>query len=257
MTNKKTKISAVVIAKNEEKKIEDCLKSIKWCDEIILVDSGSTDNTIRVAKNLGVNVITTKNGGFSDWRNIGLNEVKYDWILYVDADERINEKLKDEIISVVNFAGKYSWYAIPRKNNILGKDMMHGGWYPDYVKRLFKKDSLKKWVNELHEEPIVDGEMGYLKNDLIHVKHASLSEMVAKTNKWSEIEAKLMFEANHPKMSWWRFVRIMLTELIDRLIIKRGFLDGGEGVIYAFYQMWSRFISYAKLWEMQLKTNNL
>lgn len=265
MDKDKIKISIIIIAKNEEKKLPDCLKSVKWADEIILIDSGSEDGTKKIAIEFGAKVCEYKGGNYSDWRNEGLKRASREWLLYIDADERVTQELKDEIISLTtndqspDHAGRpanISAYAIPRKNIILGKEMKHGGWWPDYVKRLFKKDKLKGWVGELHEEPVLQGELGYLKNPLIHIKHDNLSEMLEKTNKWSEIEAKLLYHAGHPKMSWWRFPRIMLSELWLRLIIKMGFLDGVEGVIYAIYQMWSRFVTYGKLWEMQLKTHN-
>ena len=109
------------------------------------------------------------------------------------------------------------------------------------------------WRGVLHETPVVKGEIGYFKYPLIHLKHDFLSEMVEKTNEWSEMEAKLLLKANHPRMKWWRFMRIMLTEFYLRMIKQAAFLDGGEGVIYAFYQVWSRFLTYAKLWEMQVR----
>jgi hypothetical protein len=133
----------------------------------------------------------------------------------------------------------------------LGREMRHGGWWPDYVKRLFYKDKLKKWVGDLHEEPVFDGVMGHLENALIHIKENKLSDMVEKTNKWSEIEARLMFDSNHPKMSLIRFLSAILREFWYRIIKKKAYLDGTEGMIFGIYQVYSRFISYAKLWEMQ------
>jgi hypothetical protein len=129
--------------------------------------------------------------------------------------------------------------------------MKHGGWWPDYVKRLFKKKILKKWKGELHEEPVFDGVMGHLENTLIHLKEDNLSDMVMKTNNWSEIEAKLMYEANHPKMNLRRFLSAIIREFWHRFIVKKAFLDGAEGIIFGIYQVYSRFFSYAKLWELQ------
>lgn len=251
-------ISVIIIAKNEEKKIGDCFESIKWADEIVLVDSGSTDKTKQIAKKYGARIFDYKGGGYSDWRNEGLKKAKEKWVLYVDADERVTPELRNEILSLLSASQNddIAVYAIPRRNIILGKEMKYGGWWPDYVKRLYKKDKLKKWKGDLHEEPQYEGEMGHLESPLIHIKHNNLSEMVEKTNEWSEIEAKLLYDSRHPKMFWWRFFRIMGTELWFRLIIKQGFRDGMEGVIYSIYQMWSKFITYGKLWEMQLKTNN-
>jgi glycosyltransferase involved in cell wall biosynthesis len=250
------KLTVVVIARNEEDKIEDCLKSVKWATQIVVIDNASTDKTAEIAKKHKARVVKTTDEltlNYAELRNLGLEEAKEDWILYIDADERVTPELKRELQELVS--GK-SVYAIPRKNIILGREMKHGGWWPDYVKRLYKKNKLKGWTGELHEEPEFDGEMGHLTNPLVHHKHDKLSEMVTKTNKWSEKEAKLLLDAGHPRMSWWRFFRIMTTELWYRLIIKRAFLDGVEGVIYAIYLMWSKFITYGKLWEMQNARSN-
>jgi len=252
---KQVQISVIVIAKNEERKIGECFDSLLWADELILVDSGSIDKTVEIAQAKGAKVIKAENKGYSFWRNKGLREAKGKWIFYVDADERVPNNLRDEIRQIL-VRDDYNAYAIPRKNIILGRFLRNGGWWPDYVKRLFKRSTLRKWVGDLHEEPVFIGKLGYLRNPLLHIKHDSLSEMIEKTNKWSDIEAKLLFLNNHPKMSWWRFVRIMLTEFWYRMIMKKAFLDGPIGIIYAIYQSWSRFITYSKLWEMQIENQN-
>lgn len=248
----KNNISAIVITKNEEEKIGECLDSLSWADEVLVIDTGSDDKTIQIATKRKAIVISFAKGGFSDWRNQGAKEAKSDWLLYVDADERVTPLLRKEILKVINSPTDIVLYAIPRRNIILGKEMKHGGWWPDHVKRLMKKEALVKWEGDLHENPVVKGELGHLVNPLVHLKHTKLSEMVEKTNKWSEIEAKLLLKSGHPKMAGWRFFRIMATELWYRLIKLKGFLDGTEGVVYAIYQMWSKFVTYGKLWEMQL-----
>ena len=255
-TKSNTILSAIVVAKNEEGKIGECLESLSFCDEIILVDSGSTDSTIKIAKQYKANIIHYTNGSFTQWRNEGLRYAKGEWVLYLDADERVTPLLRNEIIQLTNKSSEFSAYAIPRRNIILGKEMKHGGWWPDYVKRFYKKDCLKKWTGDLHEEPVFAGNLGYLKNPIVHLKHNDLSEMVDKTNKWSEVEARLLYESDHPDMSWWRFFRVMASELWLRLIKLKGFLDGAEGIIYAIYQSWSKFLTYAKLWEMQIESKN-
>lgn len=246
-------LSVIIIAKNSIDKIEECLKSVgDIADEILVIDGGSTDGTVEVARKHNARVINQVGKGYAEWRNQGIKEVKGEWIFYLDSDERVTPELTGEIkLLVTSHESPFSAYAIPRRNIILGKEMKYGGWWPDYVKRLYKKSLLKRWTGDLHEEPVFEGRMGHLKNPIIHLKHDNLSEMIEKTNKWSEIEAKLLFDAGHPKMSWWRFFRVMATELWYRLAVKKGLLDGVEGVIYAIYQMWSKFITYAKLWEMQ------
>jgi len=253
--NKFPSISAIVIAKNEEKKLPDCLKSISWVDEIVVVDTGSVDSTVKIAKGFTSKVVSYTNGGYSQWRNEGLKHSTCRWVLYVDADERVSQELKEEILKLVSIKNpEVCAYAIPRKNIILGRFMKHGGWWPDYVKRLFLREKIKGWKGDLHEEPVYEGNINHIQNPLIHIKHDNLSEMIVKTNKWSVIEARLLYNSNHPKMVGWRFLRIMLTELWLRLIKLRGFMDGSEGVIYSFYQMFSKFVTYAKLWEMQLNS---
>src|SRR3990170_6775399 len=227
-------ISAIVIAKNEQNKIGDCLESIVWCDEIILVDNDSVDETVDIAKDHKARIFEYKGGNYSDLRNEGLKHAKGKWILYVDADERITPLLRNEILSLITDHQSpiniYSTYAIPRKNIVLGKELKHGGFgESDYVKRLFKRKNLKRWTGDLHEEPIFVGEIGYLKNSLVHIKHNNLSDMVTKTNIWSEVEAKLMYDAHHPPMNVIRFMTAIFREFWLRMIKQKAFLDGTEG----------------------------
>ena len=250
------KVSGIVIVKNGEKFISDCLDSLSWVDEIVVVDTGSADKTTEIAKDKGAKIVESLKGNFSDWRNLGAKEAQGDWLFYLDVDERITPTLKGEIEETIT-SGKYSAYAIPRRNILLGHEMKWGGWWPDYVVRLIKKDFLIAWEGQLHEQPKVKGEVGKLKNSLTHFSHRSLEEMVEKTNIWSEIEAKLLYESHHPKMAWWRFISVALREFWFRGIKKLGFLDGPVGVIEIIYQMYSRMITYAKLWEMQIKSEKI
>lgn len=251
------KLSVIIIAKNEEESIGGCLKTVRWANEILVVDTGSIDKTLEIVKKHGARIIKyTSKGNYSDWRNKGLKEAKGEWILYIDADERVTPELKKEIQAEINYrplnVDHFNAYAIPRRNFIFGKEMKYGGWSPDYVKRLFKRSELEKWTGELHEEPKFKGELGHLKSPMIHKKNLTLSDMVEKTNKWSQIEAKLMFESRHPEMNILRFMSAVFREFWHRMIVKTAFLDGPRGIIYALYQVFSRFVSYAKLWEMQI-----
>jgi len=232
------KVTAIVLTGGspDKKLLERCLKSLSWCNEVVKVEG--------------------KTGSFADWRNEGARRASGDWLLYVDADEEVTPDLKKEILDFLDTAKK-SAYAIPRKNFIFGKEFKFGGQRPDYVKRLFLKSKFKGWKGDLHEEPVFDseagysGEMGHLKNPLVHRKDIDISEMVEKTNEWSEIEARLMFEAGHPKMNIFRFFSAGVREFWLRMVRQTAFLDGPKGVIYALYQVFSRLVSYAKLWEKQ------
>jgi len=249
----KQKISVIIGVKNEEKFIPDCLESVKWADEILVfINPDSTDRTEEIACEFKVRIIEQKpkEMNFAAWHNQGLKEAKGDWLLWVDADERVPPLLKEEIQEAIQ-SKKYTAYAIPRRNFLLGKELKHGGWSPDYVKRLFKKKNLKKWRGELHEEPIFEGVIGYLRNPMIHPQPERIEPALEKSITWSGIEADLLLKANHPKVAWWRVLRMGATTLFDRLIKKRGFLDGIEGWVESVYQAFHTMVIYLRLWEMQ------
>ncbi len=247
-------LTACIIAKNNQNDITDCIESLKFADEILLVDTGSSDMTPEIAKRLGARVIRYNKGSYDAWRTKGLREAKGAWILYMDTDERVSADLQREIMStIITSQDTYGGYAIPRKNIIFGKEFRYGGQRPDYQKRLFLKAKLKKWTGTVHEEPVFDGELGHLRNSITHFKHSNINEMMIKTNRWSEIEAKLMYDAKHPPMNIARFASAVVREFWDKMVKKEGFRDGPEGIIYSLYQVFSKFVSYAKLWEMQEK----
>jgi len=255
--NSTVTISAIIIAKNAEDSIENCLKSLLWCDEIVVVDTGSKDKTLDICKKYNCRIFNQGGKSYSLWRNVGRSKAQGKYLIYLDTDEEIDKNLREEMEeNVSNWPHNVACFAAPRRNIIFGKWLKHGGWYPDYVIRLFKKDSLIKWNNDLHEQPEYVGRLEYLKNPIIHYKEKMLSEMLIKTNKRSETEAKLMFDANHPPMTVGRFLSAMFREFWYRFIRNLAFLDGGEGAIMGIYQVYSRFISYAKLWEMQLNKDN-
>lgn len=252
-TTQQPALSIILIAKNEEKNIEQCINSFNIGDEFIVVDSGSEDKTISVAKKYKARIIEYKGGAFSEWRNAGKDAARGNWLFYIDADERMTPSLETELSGIITNETDSSpkAFAVPRQNIIFGRVMKHAGQWPDYQMRFFKKSSLIGYKNQLHEIAEFRGEEGKLKNYLVHIKHDNLSDMVTKTNRWSDIEAKLLYDSGHPLMVWWRFIRIMLTELWIRVVRQKGILDGFEGLLYAIYQMWSKFITYAKLWELQ------
>lgn len=244
------KMSVIVLAKNEEVMIDDCLKSVSFCDETILIDSGSTDKTVAIAKKHGAKVYEDFSTDFSAKRNLGLEKAHGDWVLYIDADERISEALASAIVKSVedSAAGEISAYKLRRKNFYLGD---HAWPKVEEHVRLFKKESLKKWQGALHESPVFTGDVGVLDGELLHFTHRDLSQMVSKTNQWSEIEAHLRFEAKHPPMSWWRFPRVMITAFCDSYFKQGGWKVGTAGFVESVYQAFSNFITYAKLWELQ------
>lgn len=233
-------ISAVIIAGKVFNKdiFVKTLRSVDWVDEIVKVDASKIK------------------GSFSEWRNEGLKKASSEWLFYIDTDEEITPGLREEIErNILAGSPNAVCYAVPRRNFIFGKEFRHGGQWPDYQKRLFLKANLKGWSGDLHEEPIFDGHLDHLKNPLIHHKDINIHEMLEKTNRWSEIEGKLMYDAGHPQMNTLRFLSAGMREFFLRMIKQMSFLDGKEGIIYALYQVYSKLISYSKLWEMQQKYN--
>ena len=254
-------LSIIILAGNEEKVIVDCLKSCNWADEVILVAANSSDNTVNLAQKIisSIKIVKVKdeyNKNFSKWRNLGYQNATKDWILYIDADERITPELKQEIIKKINIKNNpIAYYDIPRANHYLGKRVHFGGSYPDYVKRLYKKDKFKGYKGILHEEPIVTGPQDHLKSDLLHYTHRDLTSMVNKTLVWTDMEAQALFQNNHPPVVWWRFIRMMLTKVWERLIIQKMWRDGTVGWISVLFETFDTFLIYARLWEIQQKQN--
>lgn len=250
----KEKLSVIILARNEEGMIGECLKSISWVDEVILVDTGSTDKTIEVAKKIipDIKITETKKGSFSDWRNLGLKNATRAWVLYVDADERVRPILKKEIKEAIK-ENQFDYFIMPRLNNLLGRDMRHGGWYPDYVTRLFKKKALLQWRGRIHESPQVEGKKGKLQNELYHITHRCLKDMILKTRQWAYLEAEQFYEKKAPAVSSKHLVWLPLREFLRRVICLQGFRDGIEGWIEGGMQAFSKFLTFAYLWKMQKK----
>lgn len=241
-------LSVIILTKNEENFIVDCIDSIREiAEEIIVIDSESTDNTQALAEKQGAKVFKKKLESFATQRNFALEKAKGDWVLYIDADERVTKELADEIKSAV-LSTLYNAYKLRRKNFYFGSN----AWPKiEKLERLFKKDSLKEWYGDLHESAKIEGVVGELNGYLLHYTHRDLSSMLEKTIEWSTIEAELRFKAHHPKMAWWRFPRVMITAFLDSYIKQEGWRAGTMGLVESMYQSFSMFITYARLWEMR------
>ncbi len=246
-------ISVVIIARNEEDRIETCIKSVSWADEIIVVDNDSSDKTKEVSKKHTEKVYTIKSNNFSDIRNFALDKVKGDWLFFVDADERVTLDLKNEILSLIVSDPKDSVWKVSRRNIILGEEKKYKAFWPDYVIRLFKRDKLQGYTGEVHEQPQYSGTLGTLKNSLIHLTHRDIDSMVLKSLDWANIDANLRFKAGHPKMTGPRFVKILMSEIYNQLVKRGGYKGGTVGVIDGLLQAFSLYITYVKLWQLQRK----
>jgi len=246
-------ISALILTKNEEEMIGDCLKQLDFVDEIIVLDQNSTDRTEEIAKKYTERILKTKNSDFAKNRDLLASEARGEWLLYVDSDERISADLREEILKAVE-KNKISAYFIPRKNYILGKWLKHGGFWPDYVPKLFKKEKLRGWTGKVHESPIFSGDSSKLVNPIEHLSARSLNKMLEKTIKWAKIEAELARKSNHPKVNIARVIKSFINEFISRYVLKLGLLDGVQGLIQALFQAYHRSIMLVYLWEKQSNT---
>ncbi len=247
------KLSVVIIAKNAETVIADSIESVRgFASEVIVIDDGSTDHTVEIARLLEAKIYEHREKSFAEKRNFGLKKAKYKWIFYIDADERTTPDLVESIKKQVLGTNKieFAAFAVKRKNFYLGK---HEWPQIETHTRVFDRKFLKKWQGDLHETPVVDGAIGLLDGLLVHYTHQSLEAMIEKTVEWSEVEAKLRFKSGHPRMSSWRFLRVMMTAFYDSYFRQAGYKAGTAGLIESIYQSYSMFITYARLWEMQEK----
>lgn len=248
----KPTISAVVITYNEELMIVNCLETLKWCDEIVVVDSGSKDMTVGLAERAGAKIVKEKSSSFADRRNTGLKFAQSDWVLYIDADERVTPRLAKEIQAAV-FQQHVSVYKVKRNNIHYGKWLEHGGWEKDLIERLFRKKDLKRWTGQVHESPDYTGNVAQLAEPLVHLTHRNMVDGLRKTIEWTGYEAQLLFEAGHKPVTPRTLIRKTVMEFIRRAFLKKGRKDGIEGWIEAMTQAMNKFIVYERLWELQKK----
>jgi glycosyltransferase involved in cell wall biosynthesis len=245
----KNKVSVIILAGNRQELIENCLKSVVWVNEKILVDLGSNDKTVAMAKKHGCKIIKAlKEYNFSLWRNQGAKKASGGWLLYLDADERVPKTLAEEILKTVKHTS-HSAFLIPRKNFFLGKEFKTE--WPDYQLRLMKKKDLLGWEGKVHEKPKMKGSIAKFRNSLIHLSHRSLESALINTLAWSKLEAENRFKAGHPKMTGLRFFRVVLTGFWEQFIKEKRWKEGTEGFIDGIYQVFSLFFTYYRLWQIQ------
>ncbi|BCA80110.1 glycosyltransferase family 2 protein [Desulfuromonas sp. AOP6] len=249
----KATISVVMIVKNEESKIESCLRSLSWADELIILDSGSTDLTVEICRKYTKNVyIENVWHGFGAQRQLAESYASGDWIFAIDGDEEVTEKLSKEIQGVVETDARDKVYAVPRLTWAFGSFVRHSGWYPDYVVRLYPRKRAQYNDAVVHERVIFGSDMNlhYLKNDLLHYSYTNLESWVAKSARYSALWA----EAKHAEGVRCTFADSITHSIMFFLrvyVVKRGFLDGAAGFMVAATGAFSRFLKYSDLWLRQ------
>lgn len=245
-------VTVIILTRNAAQLLPAAIASVKWADQLVIVDNGSTDDTLKIAKQADATIVTATDfpPNFSGLRNQGLAAAKGEWIFYLDVDERVTADLTAEIKTIITQNRPGVWQ-VARQNIILGQPVRYPAFWPDYVIRLFHKDQITSWQGAVHEQPQYKGQLQTLKGFLIHLTHRDIDSMVIKSLDWANIDAKLRFESNHPPMAAWRFIRIIFSELWYQGIVRKGFFNGNVGTIDAILQAFSLYLSYVKLWQLQ------
>ncbi len=246
------KISVVINTLNEEKRLTKTLASIKdFANEIIVVDMASTDSTVEIAQKAGAKVFKHKRINYVEpARNFGIEKAKYDWILIIDADERLPQNLKDYLKKQIKKT-EYSFFRIPRKNIIFGKWMLHTGWWPDYNIRFFRKGTVS-WSEIIHSVPTTTGQ-GYdvpaeKEMAIIHNSYSSVEEYLLRMNRYTTVQAKEL-NKNGMDFNWRLLISKPFSQFLTRYFAQEGFKDGIHGLALSLLQAFSELILYIKLWQ--------
>jgi glycosyltransferase involved in cell wall biosynthesis len=250
----KENLSVIIITWNEEKNIRECLESVKWANEIVLVDQLSFDRTLEITREYTDKIYITENKGFCEPdRMFAISKTSFEWVLYLDADERISPQLRDEIISLLSgSAEKSDAYYIHRKTFFLGRWIKECGW-DIYLVRLFKKDKVL-FTTRIHEGGKPLGSVGYLKGGILHYSYRDLNEYFEKFNRYTTIYAEQEYKKgvriNKSNFMMLLFVKPIILFLY-KFFLQNGFKEGRRGFFISFGAALGKFMSYAKLWEKQ------
>ncbi len=248
-------LTVIIITKNEAHNIAACLASVAFADQIVVVDSGSTDGTADIAKQLGAEVTLHSNWlGFGIQKGRALALARCDWVLSIDADERVSLELKSEIQKALA-APKFMAYSMPRLSSFCGQYMRHSGWYPDRVLRLFRRGQAQFSADLVHEKVVTRAAVGQLENDLMHETYRDMAQMLSKSDAYSTAGAADMFKrgqsatlASAVAHAFWAFVRTYG--------LRRGFLDGRLGFVLATSVAQTTYFRYIKLWMLGRAAGN-
>ncbi|MFH1967492.1 MAG: glycosyltransferase family 2 protein [Patescibacteria group bacterium] len=244
-------VTAVVLAFNEQQMIEACLNTLRWTGEVLVIDTGSSDETVKMAESWGARVVSIKSPSFAYLRTEALKYVKTPWVLYIDADERVTPRLAQEILVNIE-TNSAEALAFNRQNVYFGRVMKGGGWQTDQVTRAFLVEKLKTWQGIIHESPVFAGQQKLLASPLIHLTHRNAIDGLYKTALWTPKEAELLAKSDKtPDVNFGLIVKKMSREFIKRAYLKGGIKDGQTGLIEALIQGINRALVYIQVWERQ------
>lgn len=243
------KISVVIITGNEENNIKDCLQSVTWAHEIIVVNSESSDNTVKIAREFTENVYTQKWLGYAKQKSYAISLAKNEWVLSLDADERVTKELADEILNYDLEKTGFSAFRMKRENYFIGKKINECGWGNDYQLRLFKKSRTKLNERLVHEGFIVDGEVSNLKNSIIHYSYRNLKDGFDKINIYSSLES----EEKHSRKNITTFKILFYPVLafLQHYFIRKGIKDGKHGLMVSLMHAITKLQVQMKIWEIK------
>ena len=243
-------VACVVITKNEEANIQDCLRSAQWANELIVVDAESRDRTVELARARGAKVSVRPWPGFGLQKNFGMGQASSEWILILDADERVTEELRGEVRTCLDRwrPGAPVAYRIPRRNFFYGAWVRGGGVYPDYQVRLFQRGLAEYNEIAVHENLIVDGEIGTLAGHLDHYTERRIQDHFKKFGLYTTLAAQEKAKKIRA-VRWIDLVVRPLVVLVKTYLLKRGFRDGVRGLIVCVFASMYTFVKYAKLWD--------
>ncbi len=248
-----TTVSVILITKNEEKQLSDCLQSVKWADEIIVLDSGSEDKTLEIAESFGAKIFSHNDWpGFGRQRQIAQSYAACDWVFMIDADEIATDGLAKEIKSVVSENNQQCVYNVPRLSWVFGRFIRHSGWYPDYVTRLYPRNKATYDDALVHEKVLVDSNLKVkkLSSDLLHYTYRDVHHYLVKSAGYASAWADQRQKAGKKSTLLQAFIHAAGC-FMKMYFLRSGFLDGKQGFLLAVLSAHSTFVKYADLWVRQ------
>jgi glycosyltransferase involved in cell wall biosynthesis len=245
------KLSVAIITHNEEAIIGRTLESVRWADEIIIVDSGSADQTKNICRQYTDKVFHQEWLGYARQKNLAIGKASGEWVLSLDADEPVEPALAEEIRAIIAAPDSLDGYRIPRKTLFLGKWIRHGGWYPDYNLRLFRRGKGRFEERDVHEAVKVDGNVGRTRHAILHHTHPDLASYMSTINRYSSLAVNVMAKTNlsASRASWRNIVLRPVFTFLLKYFFRLGFLDGKHGLVLNLFHSYYVFAKYAKAWE--------
>ena len=244
-------LSVVILTKNEAGRIRDCLQSVAWADEVVVVDDESTDETVRIAESLGARVLTRKMDLEGRHRNWAAAQARHEWVLSLDADERVTPELSQEIVVLLRDRPPHDIYAMPRRNYIGTRWIRYGGWYPSEQVKLFKKSMFRWEETTVHPRAISSGSEGSLRADLLHYSYRDIEDFVNKLNRQTSLEAAKWI-ADGRRMTCAKALWRAVDRFVRSLVMKQGYRDGMYGYVVAVMAGMYQVVSFCKYWEQRV-----